>query len=802
MSCPDSNNRTSSVAWMNPLTGLPFGISSASEVFQKILAQHLEGLEGCCNSVDDILVYTKTKEEHNEGLLKVLDPLCKIEIRLKQTKCVVGATEVVQLPYQPLKPGDQVRVQNDKIWTPGEVVAATEQPRSYQILTPNGKVLRRNRSHIRKIPGSSEKTSSEQLPPVSIEDNIESNRNTINVQKPSPRKIAKPAIWVAFRLEPANPHAEIGRRSHIVSWVIAVRKFKETYPNITIVENQYHHSTKKTKRDKELEVKLREELDCHYKRIKYVQPIPGKRNHEVDLNKTYSVLKLVDRKQREIQRKRGKSDQWMVESEDKDIDLEKIFISSDDAETPRRILIEGEAGIGKTSLCRRLAHDWQSQKEYINDRFKFIFLLEGKKCSKSLKEELRGQGLISEAIDCDEMWEYLKNNNEDILWVIDGLDELSISNESEIVKLIKADIFRKSTVIITSRPCMEDLLDPETNYFDRKIINLGFTQETAVSLIKEHFKSKPDLFNIFDLKVLEHFSNIEDLLRNPLMCIILCFLIEEKGEMISNPDINFYQLVRMLSDCLFNRFSAQHKSELTECKDRTRMIAFRGLMQRKHMFTLKDINNIISSDLKADDVLFQTGLFMKELSVTITGDENDLYVFPHKAIQEALAAQYVYSLTDELERKEAIIGISRSRLFWPPVILVYLCVLFTDKNDTDKLKELFNIFVYHLTTHHCPSGQPVLSGSSDSTFIECLLVSNGYQYYAKSWSERFSSKKCILDLTSGTKCKHVAALDRLVKERMFANTITSVKSSSDNDRHLVSSILQQLAIIRSYHFTP
>ena len=97
-----------------------------------------------------------------------------------------------QLTYKPLEPGDQVRVQNDKIWTPGEVVAATEQPRSYQILTPTGKVLRRNRSHIKKIPDSSEKTSSEQLPPVPIEENVEPNRNTMNVQEPSPREIAKP----------------------------------------------------------------------------------------------------------------------------------------------------------------------------------------------------------------------------------------------------------------------------------------------------------------------------------------------------------------------------------------------------------------------------------------------------------------------------------------------------------------------------------------------------------------------------------------------------------------------------------
>uniref|UniRef100_A0ABM0M4U9 Uncharacterized protein LOC102805646 n=1 Tax=Saccoglossus kowalevskii TaxID=10224 RepID=A0ABM0M4U9_SACKO len=181
--------------------------------------------------------------------------------------------------------------------------------------------------------------------------------------------------------------------------------------------------------DKKLQDELIAELDFHYKRIQYVQPIPGKSCPKVDLNKTYSILKMVDREQRDSLRKYGWSDQWMVELKTEDNDLEKIFISSDDAETPRRILIEGEAGIGKTSLCRRLASDWRSKKDYLKDRFKFILLLEGKKYRKGLKEALREQGLISESINCDEMWEYLHNNSEDILWVIDGLDELSISNE-------------------------------------------------------------------------------------------------------------------------------------------------------------------------------------------------------------------------------------------------------------------------------------------------------------------------------------------------------------------------------------
>jgi hypothetical protein len=47
---------------------LPFGISSASEVFQNVLQQSLQGLLGIRNIADDIIVWGKSQEEHERNL--------------------------------------------------------------------------------------------------------------------------------------------------------------------------------------------------------------------------------------------------------------------------------------------------------------------------------------------------------------------------------------------------------------------------------------------------------------------------------------------------------------------------------------------------------------------------------------------------------------------------------------------------------------------------------------------------------------------------------------------------------------
>lgn len=52
---------------------LPFGISSASEVFQRSIAQMIEGLEGVANIIDDLLVWGDSIQEHDERLKKLLE---------------------------------------------------------------------------------------------------------------------------------------------------------------------------------------------------------------------------------------------------------------------------------------------------------------------------------------------------------------------------------------------------------------------------------------------------------------------------------------------------------------------------------------------------------------------------------------------------------------------------------------------------------------------------------------------------------------------------------------------------------
>ena len=102
---------------------LPFGISSASEIFQRRMTEMLEGIEGVEASQDDILVAGRTMKEHDEKLRKVLDVIQTSGLKLNLKKCVWRKTEVTFLGHKFSKEG--VRPDPDKVKAIVEMSAPT-----------------------------------------------------------------------------------------------------------------------------------------------------------------------------------------------------------------------------------------------------------------------------------------------------------------------------------------------------------------------------------------------------------------------------------------------------------------------------------------------------------------------------------------------------------------------------------------------------------------------------------------------------------------------------------------------------
>jgi hypothetical protein len=73
---------------------LPFGLASGPSAFQQVVRRMLEGLEGCVNILDDIVVFAVDMEEHDKRLRLVLNRLQKYGAKVRVDKCAIGVPEV------------------------------------------------------------------------------------------------------------------------------------------------------------------------------------------------------------------------------------------------------------------------------------------------------------------------------------------------------------------------------------------------------------------------------------------------------------------------------------------------------------------------------------------------------------------------------------------------------------------------------------------------------------------------------------------------------------------------------------
>eukprot|EP00117_Sycon_ciliatum_P034902 scpid20142/ scgid26552/ Retrovirus-related Pol polyprotein from transposon 17.6; Protease; Reverse transcriptase; Endonuclease len=99
---------------------MPFGVCNGPSSFQRLMSAVLRGLQWqmCLVYLDDIIVFSKTFDEHLERLEAVFQRLLEAGLRLKPSKCHLLRTEVNFLGHVVTKDG--VRTDPDKIETVSE----------------------------------------------------------------------------------------------------------------------------------------------------------------------------------------------------------------------------------------------------------------------------------------------------------------------------------------------------------------------------------------------------------------------------------------------------------------------------------------------------------------------------------------------------------------------------------------------------------------------------------------------------------------------------------------------------------
>ncbi|KAG9319204.1 hypothetical protein KVV02_004970 [Mortierella alpina] len=195
---------------------------------------------------------------------------------------------------------------------------------------------------------------------------------------------------------------------------------------------------------------------------------------------------------------------------------------------PQRILVQGRAGIGKTTLCKKIVHLHQSG--LWADRFEAVLWLPLRRLRGSTSRTL--QSLLREKVfitQLDQEHEELartlaiRANEGKVLFILDGLDEIATdapSEDSSIKELLKVLLDQKQ-VVITSRP--SGLNASLLRSIDLELETIGFSQQDVKEFIGRVLRPGP-------AKTVQDFIQqtplMQGLVNIPVQLDVICFCWE------------------------------------------------------------------------------------------------------------------------------------------------------------------------------------------------------------------------------------------------------------------------------------
>ncbi|XP_041463180.1 uncharacterized protein LOC121414172 [Lytechinus variegatus] len=334
---------------------------------------------------------------------------------------------------------------------------------------------------------------------------------------------------------------------------------------------------------------------------------------------------------------------------------------------PKRLLVEGEGGVGKTTLCAKIAWDWIHGAGY--QEFKLVLLV----LLRDVSDKTIGEIIMSYLPDDIEITamqlnKHIFSHQKDIFLVLDGLDELAgdLNNPNQIALIILNRLFKSGRVLITSRGWKSDEI--------RKISELrklyafiaveGFSAKNLSAYITKFFH--PDTTLAEDLN---RFISNNDVIREnmapfPIYTVMLCIMWkdfdgERRSAMFKLQTYSqlFDEMIHFLVDHYLSKLDSsasnidgemdKKRKDILRHLSNIGCLALQGLHERRLVFTEEEFHRLPGSV----DTGCQVAVLTKQTQTPSRRDRRhhshsavSSVQFPHKLFQEYLSGMYLASL--------------------------------------------------------------------------------------------------------------------------------------------------------------
>ena len=377
----------------------------------------------------------------------------------------------------------------------------------------------------------------------------------------------------------------------------------------------------------------RSRLEDHYQKTATVPTFPWSKKSVVHIHQIYTRLSWVKEEQ---------TPTGTTQSELKH--YTELFTANKNGVIPKRILVKGQAGIGKSTFVKKLLVDWVEVNKKTGDEqaaglknFELVVAVNLKEVSKcqSLKDVIRLSHVFAkeDKYMTEGLVDYISNNQEKVLLIFDGYDQYRVGCTSEIYEIFHGNSLRNCCVLITTRISKADELrggeqrHAEITGFselDREDFMRRFLGSEEASNLRDHLKRR----------------KLNELAKVPLLLLFFCILWK-RGQSKDFPKTKtslYVNIVEFILNHSYNRQSLPRYVEVTSFKEilsEIGQVALQSLLKDDHLFEYSQL----SHSVLCDESVFIGLLQITDYSETLR--PVGLVSFIHKSIQEFLAAWYI-----------------------------------------------------------------------------------------------------------------------------------------------------------------
>ena len=381
-------------------------------------------------------------------------------------------------------------------------------------------------------------------------------------------------------------------------------------------------------------------------------------------------------------------------------DYGELFTADENGVVPKRILAQGETGIGKTTFVKKLALDWaklNEDKDVVNEemaapskcgggekmsrehhvgvsqaessqtrkqddsrdsridamkKFQLVIVVPLKYVSKcqTFREVLSCSRLIprDEESLTDDLFKYVCNNQEKVLLVFDGYDEYRTGSVAEaqfgpritspICEIFHGNVLRDCTVLVATRSSRAGELQGSV---DKHAEITGFDREDKLDFMSKMLDSSS---KVTELDLFLRTKEVSDLARVPLLNLFFCLLFKQEKENLMELGKRktplYRAIIRYILQYSNKRLSPAKVSKVKE-EDYREILAEIGKVALESLLKGSQVFEYgqLSEKVRGEESVMVGLLQLSENEASL--EPTEIVSFVHKSIQEYLAAWFI-----------------------------------------------------------------------------------------------------------------------------------------------------------------